>query len=84
MLAHIPQEQAFVGHLLRRLSALRLNAGNLALRAATKFLLGLRIHFGTRFALFTASLPIAVRWSSGRTRRASLSRLVRSGGLLWQ
>ncbi|WP_256374873.1 hypothetical protein [Bradyrhizobium sp. WSM2254] len=29
MLAHIPQEQGFVGHLLRRLSALRLNAGNL-------------------------------------------------------
>lgn len=63
------REQAFVGHLLGRLSTLRLNARNLTLRAATKCLLSLRIHFGTRFALFTASSPIALRWSSGTDRR---------------
>ncbi|WP_212491190.1 hypothetical protein, partial [Bradyrhizobium liaoningense] len=32
--AHSAREQAFVGHLLRPLSALRLNARNLTLRAA--------------------------------------------------
>lgn len=67
--SHSAHEQGFVGHLLRRLSALRLNVSNLTLRAARKCPLSLRFHFGTRFALFAASSPIAVRWSLGRTRR---------------
>ncbi|MGY4568040.1 MULTISPECIES: hypothetical protein [Bradyrhizobium] len=39
--AHSPREQAFVGYLLRRMSALKLNARNLTLRGATKCLLSL-------------------------------------------
>ncbi|AVA23984.1 hypothetical protein NXC24_PB00051 (plasmid) [Rhizobium sp. NXC24] len=58
-LAHSAQDQAFVRHLLRRLSALRLNVRNQTLPAAGKCLMSLQIHFGTRFALFAASSPIA-------------------------
>lgn len=49
---HIQRESGPLSALLHRLSVLRLNARNLTLRAATECLLGLRIHFGTRFALF--------------------------------
>lgn len=51
---------------------LETNVSNLTLHATTKCLHNLRIHFGTQLARFTASSPIAVRWSSGRTCRASL------------
>ncbi len=48
------------------------NVSNLAPHAATKCLHSLRIHFGTRLALFAASPPIACDDPRGRTRRASL------------
>ncbi|WP_167350392.1 hypothetical protein [Bradyrhizobium pachyrhizi] len=81
--AHSPREQAFVGYLLRRMSALRLNARNLTLRGATKCLLSLPNFLRHAICSVYGIITIAVRWSSGRTPRRC-SRLARPTTMTWR